>query len=271
VRVVGEFGGKPGPAASGRAGYQDHTAASVLRLRPQSAQAGKDLIAAGENRPGPAQPGRRVRRAGRARVRCRQPRILREHGRLHSAQLRAWLHPDFPDEVTAGPLKGEQRVALPPAAVQREHQQRPQPLPQRMLAHQRLQLGGHLGVPAQRQVGLDPGLQRGQAHLPQVSRRRGAEQGVLKIRVRRPPPQRQRGAQRHRGDVGRALGRGLARPRHQISELQRINVIAGGAKHIPGALPRHGAVRAVRCQHLAHPHDIHLHRSSGAGRRVGPP
>jgi hypothetical protein len=271
VGVVGEFGGQPGPSAFGRAGNQHHPATPLLRISPQPAQAGHRVLAGDKQGVSAAQLRWQFRRACRTRFRCRQDGILREHGRLHGAQLRPGFHADLSDEVTAGPLEGEQGVTLPPAAVQREHQLRPQSLPQRMLAYQALQLGGHLGVSAQRQAGLDPGLQRGQPRLFQPSGLRGTEQCVLEVRVRGAPPHSQRGAQRNRGDVGRAGGRGLAGPCHQIGELQCINVVAGGAKHVPGPLPRHGAVPAVRCQHLAHPDDIYLHRFGGAERGVVPP
>ena len=73
-------------------------------------------------------------------------------------------------EQVADMAVGGQRVGLPAAPVQRQHELAVQPLPQRMVGGQLLQLGGERVVPAQRQVGVDPGLERGQPQLLQGAR-----------------------------------------------------------------------------------------------------
>jgi hypothetical protein len=64
-----------------------------------------------------------------------------------------------------GPLVGLQRLGLAPRAIQTQQQLPVQPLLQWVLSDQRLQLGDQLGVAAEGQVGLDPGLQDGQVPL----------------------------------------------------------------------------------------------------------
>src|SRR5215472_12115392 len=98
---------------------------------------------------------------------------MREYGRLKRTEFCPWLHADLVDENSTGSPKREQRVALPSAAVEREHQLGPERFPQRPLVDEGLELGCHLGVPAQREVGIDPGLQGRQAHLFETSRLRG--------------------------------------------------------------------------------------------------
>ena len=88
-----------------------------------------------------------------------------EHGGVQAAQRLAGVDAELAGEQVAGPAVGGQRVGLAPATVQREHQLAVQPFSQRMVAHQSIQLGGERMVPAQRQVGVDPGLQRGQPQL----------------------------------------------------------------------------------------------------------
>ena len=53
-----------------------------------------------------------------------------------------------------GPSIGLQRLAWPPGTVEGQDQLPVQPLVQRMLHHQRLDLGDQFGVPAQGQVGV---------------------------------------------------------------------------------------------------------------------
>ena len=57
------------------------------------------------------------------------------------------------------------RLGPPPRLLKGPHQQRPQPLPQRMLRHEAAQLGYHLGRPAAGEVRLDAQLGRGEPQL----------------------------------------------------------------------------------------------------------
>ena len=70
-------------------------------------------------------------------------------------------------EQVAGTPVGGERLGLPAAAIQRQHELAVQPFPQRMLSGQLFQLGGERVVPAKRQVSVDPRLQRGEPELLQ--------------------------------------------------------------------------------------------------------
>ena len=72
--------------------------------------------------------------------------------------------------MAAALLVQHERVGLPVAAVERGHELGAEPFLQRVPAHELGQLGQQLGVPAQRQVGLDAALQRGDPRLFQPRR-----------------------------------------------------------------------------------------------------
>ena len=81
-----------------------------------------------------------------------------EHSGVQALQGLAGVDAELIGEQVAGPAVGGQRLGLPVAPVQRQHQLAVQPLPQRMLGGQLLQLGGERIVPAKRQIGVDPRL-----------------------------------------------------------------------------------------------------------------
>jgi hypothetical protein len=68
----------------------------------------------------------------------------------------------------------------------------PQPLPQRLVADQPLQLGHQLTMPAQPQVGLDAVLQGSQPQLGQAVALGRADVGVQELLEGPTPPQSQR-------------------------------------------------------------------------------
>ena len=128
-----------------------------------------------------------------------QRRVLCEHRCVQAPQRLAGVDAELAGEQVADPPVGGQRVGLPAAPVQRQHQLAVQPLPHRMLGGQLLQLGGQRVVPAQRQVRVDPGLDRGQPQLLQPGRLRPGERVVGQVGQHPAPPQAQRHAQRPGG------------------------------------------------------------------------
>jgi hypothetical protein len=85
-----------------------------------------------------------------------------------------------------------QRVGLPAAAIQREHQLTAQPLPEHVLGDQRFELRYQLVVAAGRQVGVDAVLERRQPQLLQPGDLALGQRHALQLGQRLPPPQRQR-------------------------------------------------------------------------------
>ena len=151
--------------------------------------------------------------AGWARTACRgccggghplQRRVLPEHRRLEVAQLGAGLDPELLVEHVAHLAQHLEGVRLTPRPGQGERAQHPEPLAQRVRRGQRLQLGGHRRVLAERQRGDRPVLQRDQAQL--------LEPGPLGDRLRARP--------RARRTACRATGPSASsRRRRQRAEL----------------------------------------------------
>ena len=108
-----------------------------------------------------------LRRRRAATAREIEPRVLVEDRALELAQPLARLDPELVGQRAARVAVGLQRVGLAVAAVQREHQLRPQPLAVGVLGDQPLEPLEQVGVAAQRELGLGQQLERRDAQLLQ--------------------------------------------------------------------------------------------------------
>ena len=117
---------------------------------------------------------------------------LAQHELMGIAQLPGRLDAQFLDQHAASIAVDGQGLRLPPAPVQREHQLSTQPLAQRMLADERLQLTDKLGVASQSQVGIDPVGDSRNPQLVQPADRGLGERLVVDIGERRAAPHAQR-------------------------------------------------------------------------------
>ena len=86
-------------------------------------------------------------------------------------------------------------LGLTPRAIEREHELAAQPLAQRMLGHEGLELADEVVVAAEREVGVDPALERRDAKLLELEDRRLGERLVGEVGEGRSAPQRERLAQ----------------------------------------------------------------------------
>ena len=75
---------------------------------------------------------------------------------------------EFLDEHLAGALIGGERLGLPSVTVEGEHELGVQAFPERITGDQAPQLGDHVRVPPQVQVGVDSCFQCLQPHLGQT-------------------------------------------------------------------------------------------------------
>ena len=130
-------------------------------------------------------------------------------------------------------------------------------------------------MPAQRQVGVDPGLQRGQPQLLQAGRLGPGERVVGQVGQHRAAPQLQGPAQRlGRFGVPAGFQRGPAR-REALLEECRVEVLAVYAQQV-AAIPGHQdpprrAPGAVRLQRPAQVKHVGLDGGGPAlGRVAGP-
>ena len=121
---------------------------------------------------------------------------------LEPLQRLARIEAELVDERRARVLVGGERVGLPARPVERQDQQLPQALAQRMLPHERLQLRHDLGRTAERQIRLQTQPERDKPQLLQAAALGARKRLVLEVRQRRAAPERKRAPQR----AGRRLG-----------------------------------------------------------------
>lgn len=159
---------------------------------------------------------------------------------MQATQLRPGADAQLVGKHPPRALVGLERIRLTAAAVQRQHQQRPIPLPQRILVGQRPQLGHHLGMAAELEVGLDAALQGAQALLDQRQNHVALQQLRRHIRQRHPTPQRQRLPQQCRFALPVTRTGGPARLLEQDLEAAEVDVAAGCHQHVAvWAAPQH--------------------------------
>ena len=194
-------------------------------------------------------------------------RILGEHPRLELLQARARIEAELFDQRRTSLAERPQRIGLAAGAVQRQHQQLPQPLPQRVALAQRLQLPRHIAMAAQRQIGLDPGLDRGQRQLVQPRPLTERELGVGELDQRLVATQRERGVQRprrRRRIAGHELAASLG---DETLEADDVEIVGRDRERVAG-IGRHDLRRTERPPQLRHRRLERVGRI--ARRRVAP-
>ena len=111
--------------------------------------------------------------------------LLLEDLGLQPAQAGRRLEAELGPEVAAVVLVDAQGLALPAAAVEREHELGPGPLAQRVGRREGFELGHELRVVAQVEAGLAPVLEREAAQLLEPERLGAGELVVGELGVRR--------------------------------------------------------------------------------------
>ena len=124
-----------------------------------------------------------------------------EHPPLELLQFEARLDPELLAERLSRPAVELERVGLAARAVERQHQLRPRPLAERLARDELLQLGDQARVPPEREVGLDPLLERGEPSVLEPRPRVSREGLGLELGERCAAPELER--------LGKALSRGL--------------------------------------------------------------
>jgi hypothetical protein len=181
-------------------------------------------------------------------------RFLAKDRPLELAQRRARLERQLLDQHPPGVLIGGERIGLPAAPVQRQHQLCMQMLAQRMLLNQHLELADQFSLAPELEISLDAFLQRREPQLLQLPDRRLRERRVGEIVKRSPAPQAERLAQLR----GRLRRLGRVRLAHQPLEAVKVKLVAIDAQQIPrraGGNPPAGTV-----QRLSQLRDPHLQR-----------
>jgi hypothetical protein len=129
--------------------------------------------------------------------------------------------------VPAGVAIALQGVRLTPAAIERKHVLRPEPLAQRVLGDQPFELRDDVRMPSARELGVDPLLERREPGLVEARRLVRERDVVGELSQRRPAPQPEGLAQQLRRPLHVAA---LARDARLLRErLEHVGVqLAGG-------------------------------------------
>ena len=224
-------GGRAGEQQNGRGRDQD--ARAPVRWRPR--------------RRWPGLSGRRSRGAV-------ERRVLGEDRLVQPPQLGAGLDADLLDQHCARVAVGLERLRLAPAAVQREHALGVQPLAQRVLGDERVELADHLGVPAGVEVRVDRQLGRAQPQLVEPADLGGRERLVGDVGQRLAAPQRER-----------LPGAPVV---EQPLEPRRVDVAVGQPQLV--AAPVGDDLRAVAVEQPAQVRHVELHHLRRAGGGAPP-
>src|SRR6266545_5120692 len=210
--------------------------------------------------------GRRRRgvRAGRRRLLRVQRRVLVQDLPLELLERRAGVDAELLHEGPPRVLEDVERVGLAAAAVEREHELAAQPLAERVLGDEGLQLADELAVAAPREVGVQPVLQHGDPQLREPEQLALGERLVAEVGKRVAAPQRQCLAQPRRPLLGLV---GPPRRHHQRLEAGQVQLAGIDPQPIAGRV----GPDPLRAEQLAQRGDVAVQRRRGAGRRRLPP
>jgi hypothetical protein len=156
---------------------------------------------------------------------------------------------------------------VPPGAVQRADQQRPQALSERLIREQPAQLGHELSVQAAAHVRIDPQLERGHPGLLEPVGLGHHQSGRRHIGQRLAPPQPERLRQGLGGATGVALGQGLPALPGQGPETLRVQLAGVQQELVSGGTSGQNPAFGV-AENTAQPQHVHAHQVRGPVRRV---
>ena len=183
--------------------------------RPHSASCGRRPIAA---------------RVGRgAELECR---ILHEYLLLQLAKRQARLEPEPLDQQRPRLRVDRERVSLAPRAVESEHQLPAKAFVQRMRPNQAIQFANEPGMPPQREVALDPLLERREAQLLEPARLGEQKSVAGSVRERVSAPQRKCLLQSGRSLARPALSERSPASFHELAEAIQVKLPRLDPQHV---------------------------------------
>ena len=203
--------------------------------------------------------------------RCRcldvERRVLPKDRLLQLLQGRARVDSELVDERAARVLVGLESFRLAARAVQGRDETYPQALAERVLCNERLELADQLVVAGQREVGVDPQLDRGHPDFLEPGNGGLGEALVDEVRERRTSPQRQRVAQPLRRVGREPAGEHAPALVDQPLEALEVELVRSDADQVAGR-PR---LQHVLRKRLAEPRDVDAQsRGRVVGRALAP-
>jgi hypothetical protein len=185
-------------------------------------------------RAGPWLSGARRHGAGRDHA-GRHGAVLGQQLGVQLAQLRARVDAELLGDHAAGPAVDLERLGVPARAVQRPHQQQPQPLPQRVVGDQPAQLRDRVQVSTAGELRLDAQLGRVEVDLGEPLGLRLDQRRRRDVGQRRAVPQGQRLAELGGGDLRIVGGERPLALADQRLEQQHVGICRADAELIAGA------------------------------------
>lgn len=187
-------------------------------------------------------------------------------GLVSQTDLAPRIHAELLGEGGAEPMEHGESVRLPAGPVERQHELRARPLPQRIGVHQLLQLRQHLRVPAECEFAVDQLLLRGQALVVKPSSR-GLDKTGHRAAQRRPPPQQQRGAQCLGCVQVAGAGNSGPRLRHVCPENVQVKRPVIDGELVSARTSGQGGAEASLTQYLSDSEHTAAQLRHGTGRR----
>jgi hypothetical protein len=208
-------------------------------------------------------PWRLATRSGPPRAPRAQLGILHEDPALQLAKLRPGLEPQVLDQARAPGAKSGQRVGLAAGPVERKHELPERALAERVLSHERLQLGHEGTVAPERQLGVDPLLDGEQPPLLEPFGLASGEPQVCEVGERGSAPERERGSQRSLRGLGVAARERLVPLFEQPLEPVRVKLAGVHLQDVS----RRAAREAPVAEQLAQARDVVVQRVVDGRRR----
>ena len=190
---------------------------------------------------------------------------MREDRLLEPPELGPRLEPQLVGEHAPRLLEGLERIRLAAAAVERQHQLPPQPLPERVVRQRRTERRRELPMLAEREPDLEVLLERVDVQRLEPARLGAEPRRAGQTLQRRSAPEGERRRDRVRRGKDVALPQRGARLREQLLEPDRIHIRALQRVPVGGADDRLLSERGAKAG------DVMMERVPRSGRELLPP
>ena len=186
---------------------------------------------------------------------------------MELAQPGARLQPELVAQQRAELAVGLERLGLPTAAIEREHQQLPGPLAVRLRQRERTRVPADGLVVSEVELGGEALLEGRDAKLLETARLRLRERGVRHVGERRTAPEPEGALQARQRQVGVARGAGRRGVRDQALEAGCVEIVGSERERVAAGarLDRPGADPAPQLR------DVDGEQVPGRRGRGGPP
>ncbi len=194
-----------------------------------------------------------------------------QDGALDSPQPRTRFDAELLHQCPPSRPVNRERLCLPPASVQRDHQLLVKPLAQWVIADQRLQLTDQVPMTAKGEVSLNPVLDHTSSNLLQPGDLPLREPLLAHIGQGRTAPECQCLTKVRRCPIRHAIHERATAPRSQALETADVNTLLGSTQHVGTGPRQHHRASSRGLQCPPEPRDIDLQRVLRASGRMFPP